>query len=144
MIPDQIDLVRDSFRKLLPIKSEAAALFYGRLFEIAPDVRAMFTGDLTAQGAKLMGALAFVVAGLDKLEQIIPDVQALARRHVGYGVKESHYAAVGEALIWTLEQGLGRAFTPKVRQAWLEAYGILAEAMIAAARNVPERIVKAA
>ena len=144
MTPDQIALVRNSFRKVLPIKSEAAALFYGRLFEIAPDVREMFTSDLTAQGAKLMGALAFVVAGLDKLEQIIPDIQAMARRHVSYGVKERHYDVVGQALIWTLEQGLGRAFTPAVREAWLEAYGILAEAMIAAARKVPERIVKAA
>ena len=144
MTSDQIELVRDSFRKILPIKSEAAALFYGRLFEIAPDVRAMFSNDLSAQGAKLMAAIGFVVAGLDKLETIVPEVQAMARRHLGYGVEEHHYAVVGEALIWTLEQGLGRAFTPQLRQAWLEAYGILAEAMIAAARNVPERIVKAA
>ena len=144
MTPDQIELVRGSFRNILPIRSEAAALFYGRLFEIAPDVRAMFSGDLTAQGAKLMAAIGFVVAGLDRLEVIVPEVQAMARRHVGYGVQESHYAAVGEALIWTLDQGLGGGFTPSLRRAWLEAYGILAEAMIAAARKVPERIVKAA
>ena len=140
MTPDQIELVRDSFRRVLPIKADAAALFYGRLFQIAPDVRPMFTGDLSAQGAKLMGAIAFVVAGLDRLELIIPDVQAMARRHVGYGVQERHYAVVGEALIWTLEQAFGRAFTAQLRAAWLEAYGILAEAMIAAARQVPERV----
>lgn len=144
MTPDQIDLVRASFRQVLPIKTGAAALFYGRLFEIAPDLRAMFTNDLTAQGAKLMAAIGFVAAGLDKLEQIVPEVQALARRHADYGVEEFHYAVVGEALIWTLDQGLGAGFTPQVRQAWLEAYGILAETMIAAARNVPERIVATA
>lgn len=144
MTPDQVDLVRASFRKILPIKAEAAALFYGRLFETTPSVRGMFGGEVTAQGAKLMAAIGFVAAGLDKLETIIPEVQAMARRHVGYGVKEAHYEVVGTTLIWTLEQGLGAAFTPAVREAWTEAYGILSEAMIAAARNVPERIVKAA
>lgn len=131
--PDQIQLVRASFAKVLPIKAKAAAIFYDRLFQVAPQVRAMFPDDVTVQGAKLMSAIGFVVAGLERLESIIPQVQELGRKHVGYGVQEEHYAMVGDCLIWTLELGLGPAFTPDVRKAWIEAYGMLAEAMIAAA-----------
>lgn len=134
MAPEKVALVRGSFAEVAKIKGPAAALFYGRLFEVAPGVRPLFKGDLEAQGAKLMAAIAMVVAGLDRLEQIVPQVEALARRHVAYGAEEAHYAVVGETLIWTLEQGLGGAFTPPVREAWVEAYGVLAGAMIAAAK----------
>lgn len=129
----QIQLVRTSFAKVLPIKAQAAVMFYDRLFEVAPQVRGMFPDDVTAQGAKLMSAIGFVVAGLDRLESIIPQVQELGRKHAGYGVQDEHYAIVGDCLIWTLQLGLGPAFTPDVREAWIEAYGMLAEAMIAAA-----------
>jgi len=134
MTSEQIELVRWSFARVLPIKAQAAAIFYDRLFQIAPELRGMFPEDLAAQGGKLMAALGFVVGGLDRLGSIIPGVQALARRHVAYGVEDAHYELVGEALIWTLDKGLGAAFTPEVRRAWIEAYGLLAEAMIAAAR----------
>lgn len=135
MTPGEIKLVRDSFAKVLPIKDQAAALFYGRLFEVAPQVKPLFKADLAAQGSKLMAALAMVVAGLDKLDKILPQVKEMARRHTTYGVEDKHYSIVGESLLWTLEQGLGADFTAEVEAAWAKAYGTLAGAMIAAAKE---------
>lgn len=137
MTPSQIDLIQDSFRKVVPISDTAAALFYGRLFEIAPEVKPLFKGDMSLQGAKLMATLGLVVAGLNDLSKIVPAAESLARKHVGYGVKDEHYAPVGAALIWTLEQGLGPDFTPETKAAWIEAYAILSSVMIAAAAKAP-------
>lgn len=133
MTPSQIAAVQSSFAKVVPIKEQAAALFYDRLFTIDPPTRALFKADVSEQGKKLMSALAMVVAGLDRLDSILPAVQDMARRHTGYGVEARHYDTVGEALLWTLEQGLGEAFTPDVKAAWTEAYVTLAGAMKAAA-----------
>ena len=88
---------------------------------------------MVAQRKILMQTLTVVVKTLDRLDQLVPAVQALGRRHAGYGVREAHYGTVGEALLWTLEQGLGDAFTPDVRGAWADAYGTLASVMIDAA-----------
>ena len=139
MTPTQIDLVQGSFAKVVPIADTAAGLFYGRLFEIAPEVKPLFKGDMTTQGQKLMATLGVVVAGLKDLPRIVPAAQNLARKHVGYGVKTEHYAPVGAALLWTLEQGLGEAFTPEVKTAWADAYGLLSSVMIAAA-DAPESV----
>lgn len=137
MTPDQIRLVQDSFREVVPIKEAAAALFYEKLFAIDASLKGLFRAtDMSRQGAKLMAALGFVVHGLSRAETILPAVQDLARRHVGYGVEEHHYPIVGQALIETLEAGLGEAFTPQVREAWQAACGLLAGVMIAAAREV--------
>ncbi|RUW00425.1 MAG: hemin receptor [Mesorhizobium sp.] len=137
MTPDQIRLVQDSFREVVPIKEAAAALFYEKLFAIDASLKGLFRAtDMSRQGAKLMAALGFVVHGLSRAETILPAVQDLARRHVGYGVEEHHYPIVGHALIETLEAGLGEAFTPQVREAWQAACGLLAGVMIAAAREV--------
>jgi len=134
MTPDQVSEIRASFSKVAPIAEQAAALFYGRLFEIAPEVRPLFkASDMKEQGRKLMGTLAVVVKGLDDLPALMPAVNALAVKHNGYGVTAAHYAPVGAALLWTLEQGLGEGFTPAVRDAWTNAYGTLSGAMIAAA-----------
>ncbi|RJF89814.1 hemin receptor [Oleomonas cavernae] len=139
MTPEQIDLVKQSFEKVVPIAPQAADLFYDRLFEIAPEVVPLFKGDMPTQGAKLMQALGLVVGSLDRLHEVLPAVKALAVRHVGYGVKEVHYTPVGAALLWTLEQGLGDQFTPAVKDAWIIAYGALSGVMIAAAyREVVE------
>lgn len=135
--PDQIALLRTSFDKVRPISEDAAALFYGRLFEIAPDVRALFNTDMAEQGRKLMATLTVVVNGLDNLPALLPAVEQLGRRHAGYGVTPEHFVPVGEALIWTLEQGLGDDFTPEVRDAWIEAYGALAAVMQDAANTAP-------
>lgn len=132
MTPEQIALVRESFAKVVPIREQAAALFYDRLFAIDPSTRPLFRGDMRSQGAKLMAAIGAVVKSLDRLETMLDDLRALARRHDRYGVREAHYASVGAALLWTLEQGLGADFTPQVREAWAIAYGLLSSAMIAA------------
>ncbi|MFG1297558.1 globin family protein [Xanthobacter variabilis] len=133
MNSEQIDLVRASFAKVLPIREQAAGLFYGRLFEIAPEVKPLFKGDMAEQGKKLMATLAVVVNGLTNLEAILPAVKELAVKHVDYGVAPEDYAKVGAALIWTLEQGLGADFTPEVREAWVSAYTTLSDVMIQAA-----------
>jgi hemoglobin-like flavoprotein len=131
--PDQIKLVQDSFSKVAPISEQAAVLFYGRLFEVAPAVRAMFPDDMTEQRKKLMATLAVVVNGLTKLEAVLPAASALAKRHVGYGAKPEHYPIVGGALLWTLEKGLGDAWTPETASAWTAAYGTLSGYMISEA-----------
>src|SRR6478735_3087325 len=133
MNPTQIKLVQDSFAKVAPISEQAAVMFYDRLFEVAPSVKAMFPIDMTEQRKKLMATLAVVVNGLSDLESILPAASALAVRHVGYGAKPEHYPVVGGALLWTLEKGLGAAWTPEVAAAWTAAYGTLSSFMISEA-----------
>ena len=140
MTPEQVDAVRRSWRQLGPRADGVARLFYGRLFAVNPSLRRMFSGDMEAQGRKLMATLSLVVDGLDRLPELLPSVRALARRHAAYGVLDEHYAAVGAALLWTLEQGLGESFTPSVRQAWAKAYDVLSSVMReAGARALPAR-----
>ena len=133
MDPSQVKLVQESFAKVAPISEQAAVIFYDRLFEVAPAVKAMFPADMTEQRKKLMGVLAAVVNGLTNLESILPAASALAKRHVGYGAKPEHYPVVGGALLWTLEKGLGEAWTPAVAAAWTAAYGTLSSFMISEA-----------
>jgi hemoglobin-like flavoprotein len=130
MTPDQVKAIQESFAKVVPISEQAAALFYGRLFEIAPASKPLFRGDIEEQGRKLMGMLGAVVNGLGNIETILPAASALAKRHVDYGVKATDYEPVGAALLWTLEQGLGAQWTSEVKAAWTEAYTILADFMI--------------
>ena len=137
MTPDQVKLVQDSFAKVAPISATAAVLFYDRLFEIAPSVKAMFPADMTEQRQKLMAVLAVVVNGLGDLPSILPAASALAARHVSYGAKAEHYPVVGAAL-WTLEKGLGEAWTPEVANAWTTAYGTLSGFMISEAYGRPQ------
>ena len=132
---DQKRLVQNSFATIAPIADDAAVLFYRRLFEIDPSLQRMFRGDMSEQRKRLMQMIAVAVKGLDRLEQLVPAVQDLGRRHARYGVEERHYETVGEALLWTLEKGLGSAFTPEVRAAWTTVYGILAATMKEAARD---------
>jgi hemoglobin-like flavoprotein len=133
MTPENITLVQESFKKVVLIADTAADLFYDRLFAIAPDVRPLFPEDLADQKKKLIGMLATAVTNLHQVETIRAAVEALGRRHVGYGVTPAHYEPVGAALLWTLEQGLGDGFTPPVKAAWTEAYITLAGVMQAAA-----------
>ena len=133
MNPTQIKLVQESFAKVAPISETASMLFYDRLFEVAPAVRTMFPVDMTEQRKKLMTMLAAVVNGLSNLESILPAASALAKRHVGYGAKPEHYPVVGGALLWTLEKGLGDAWTPELAEAWTAAYGTLSGYMISEA-----------
>lgn len=125
----QIELVQNSFKLVTPIADKASELFYGRLFELDPQLRPLFKSDLKEQGKKLMQLLAVAVNGLTDLERIVPAVQQLGKRHVHYGVVDAHYDTVAEALLWTLAQGLGEAFTEEVAQAWAAAYTLLANVM---------------
>ena len=132
MTPQQIALVQASFAKVVPIAGTAADLFYARLFEIAPDVRGMFPDDMAVQKKKLMVMLGTAVNGLSRLDALLPAVHALGERHADYGVQAEHFTPVGDALLWTLKQGLGDAFTPAVEKAWAAAYEMLSHAMIEA------------
>src|SRR5258708_8076721 len=114
MNSDQVALIQHSFAKVRPTAQEAAALFYGRLFEIAPDVRPLFRGDMKEQGRKLMATLAVVVNGLSNLDAVLPAASALAKRHLAYGVKPGHYVPVGAALVWTLVPGPRPPWTPEL------------------------------
>jgi hemoglobin-like flavoprotein len=138
MTPDQVKLVQHSFSKVAPISDQAASIFYDRLFEVAPQVKAMFPADMTEQKKKLMATLAVVVNGLSDLSSILPAASALAKRHVGYGAKPEHYPVVGGALLWTLEKGLGEGWTPDVATAWTAAYGTLSGFMISEAYGTPQ------
>jgi hemoglobin-like flavoprotein len=129
MNEQQIETVQESFEHVRPIADIAAGLFYERLFTLDPALRPMFKGDLGEQKRKLMTALAFAVAGLDKPERMLPAVRQLGQRHMGYGVQPGHYGTVGAALLWTLAQGLGEQFTPDVEAAWTAAYQLLASTM---------------
>ena len=138
MNPSHVKLVQESFARVAPISEQAAVIFYERLFEVAPAVKAMFPADMTEQRKKLMGMLAVVVNGLSNLEAILPAASALATRHVSYGAKPEHYPVVGSALLWTLEKGLGEAWTPDAAAAWTAAYGTLSRYMISEAYGRPE------
>jgi hemoglobin-like flavoprotein len=133
----QIELVQNTFAIIAPLADDAASLFYRRLFEIDPSLERMFKGDMVDQRRKLMQMLTAAVKGLPRLDRLVPIVEDLGRRHAGYGVSDEHYDTVGAALIWTLEKGLGNAFTPEVKEAWTCVYGVLASTMKnAAAREL--------
>ena len=129
MTPRQTELVYASWQKVKPKSDDAAALFYGRLFELDPSLRPLFKGDMTEQGRKLMTMISTAVSGLPRLDALGVAVRDLGRRHAKYGVKDKDYATVGTALLWTLGQGLGKEFTPEVEQAWTAVYGALAKTM---------------
>jgi hemoglobin-like flavoprotein len=133
-------LVQQSFALIAPIADDAAAIFYQRLFEIDPSLRQMFREELAEQRKKLMQMLAAAVKGLDRPDRLIPVVEDLGRRHAGYGVIDEHYDTVGAALLGTLEAGLGSAFTPEVKEAWVSVYTLLATTM----RNASRAAVSAA
>lgn len=131
LTPHQIKLVQDSFALVAPQAEEAAQLFYTRLFELDPALRSLFKHDMRDQGRKLMQMLSVAVHALNNIDGLIPALQALGERHAGYGATLDDYWTVGAALLWTLEQGLGDAFTPEVEQAWAAVYGLLVEAATA-------------
>jgi hemoglobin-like flavoprotein len=133
---DDIALVRATFARVVPIQSAAADLFYDRLFAVSPKLRELFPADLREQKQKLMQMISTAVGGLSNLNQLVPAVKALGARHSGYGVTTEHYWLVGEALLWTLERGLGQHFTPEARTAWAKVYHVLAATMQAGAAEV--------
>jgi len=138
MTPEQKDILRDTWQSVRPIADQAAQLFYDRLFEIDPDARPLFArAAMPEQRARLMEAIGLVIDKLDELDLLVPTIEALGRRHAGYGVTDAHYDSVGAALLWTLEQGLGPAWTPGAAEAWAAAYSLLADTMRRAAAETP-------
>lgn len=138
----QKELVQSTWKQVIPISKTAPTLFYARLFELDPQLRALFPAgerSMKAQHLKLMQMIHICVRGLDQLDRIVPAVQNLGRRHVGYGARNGDYDTVGVALLWTLEQGLGDAFDDEVKEAWASVYGVLAATMIGAANEAPQR-----
>jgi hemoglobin-like flavoprotein len=136
MTPQQIRIVRDTWQRITPQAEEAAKLVYERLFAIDPSTRPLFArSDPAAQRRKLVQALTAAVNGLDRLADLVPVLAALGRRHADYGVADRHYASVGAALLWTLEQGLGAAWTAEAKAAWSEVYRLASDTMRSAARE---------
>jgi hemoglobin-like flavoprotein len=129
-----IQLVKESFDLVEPIAPQAAALFYANLFALDPSVKPLFRGDMIVQGERLMQMIGVAVSKLGQPEVLMPALQALGQRHAGYGVRDAHYDAVGVALLATLRQGLGVAFTDEVEEAWIGVYGVIASTMKEAAK----------
>ena len=129
MNTQQIEVVQRTFALAAPMADEIAERFYQRLFDLDPSLRPLFHGDIKQQGDKLMTVLAFAVRGLDKPATLLEPVRRLGERHGSYGVQPHHYATVGQALLWTLGQLFGPAFTAEVEEAWAAAYGLLAGVM---------------
>src|SRR5436190_1582666 len=125
-----IDLVQASFAQVLPISEQAGMLFYGRIFELAPGARALFADDIPLQARRTMGALKAAVDGLRDLDRVVPSLVRLGARHAAYGVVPEHFDVVGAALMWTLEQGLGEAFTAETAAAWSAVWVLVTDAML--------------
>ncbi len=129
MNPHTVQLVQQSWAKVLPIAPQAAQLFYDNLFAMDRSLQRLFKGDMVAQGHKLMTMIGAAVGKLNQLDTLVPILQGLGQRHGGYGVLPSHYNIVGAALLKTLEQGLGEHFTPQVNAAWVQVYGLISQVM---------------
>lgn len=142
MTPHQVQLIQSSFESIAPGSDSVGALFYNRLFALDPSLRGMFPANMDEQIRKLMLMLTVAVRSLDRVDQLVPVLEDLGRRHAGYGVKEAHYATVGAALLGTLEQGLGNAFTAELREAWTVLFAVVAQTMQrGAATPAPSRAV---
>jgi nitric oxide dioxygenase len=137
MTPEQVQIVKLTFSQAVTDRDVVGRLFYDRLFAIAPEVKPLFKGDMEAQGRKLMDTLALTVGMIRDMPALMSTLEALAQRHVGYGVRDEHYDKVGDALLWTLQHALGPAFTPHAREAWRALYGAIAEIMRNAAAGRP-------
>jgi hemoglobin-like flavoprotein len=140
MTPEQAQIIKLTFAQVMRERDKVGRMFYDRLFSIAPEVKPLFKGDIAEQSRKLMDTLALAVGMLRDMPTLVITLEGLARRHVGYGVKDEHYDKVGEALLWTLEKGLGDAFTAQVREAWTALYVAVAKIMRDAAKGKPAAV----
>jgi hemoglobin-like flavoprotein len=138
LTPAQVGIVQDSFRRLGPQTAEASRIFYDELFRISPELRELFPNDISAHKLKFAQMLAGLVRSLDQIAAVSDEIIDLGRRHISYDVEDGHYAAVGEALLWTLSRVLGTEFTPQAKEAWAAAYDMIARVMQDAA-EVPHR-----
>jgi len=129
MDAEEIALVQSSWTRLASRPQQAAETFYRRLFEVYPEVRPLFKGEMDEQGEKLVRMIGKAVAALDDLEPLDRVIKMMGARHSGYGVHDEDYEKLAEALFWTLEQGLGDDLTPATRAAWVSVYDDLADMM---------------
>lgn len=144
MTPTQKSLVQSTWKQIAPLAGPAAIMFYDRLFEIDPSTKPLFRQtDMEHQRKKLIQIIGTAVASLDRLDALVPVVEDLGRRHAGYGVEDKHYESVGAALLWTLERGLGKDWTPQVAEAWTETYGLLSGVIRRAQASVKNESVAA-
>lgn len=134
MTPEQIDLIRKSFDALWPVRRRVGELFYSKFFELAPDARALFPQDIARQQLKLMDMIAAIVGALDQREIFQSIISYSGRQHAQFGVQRTHFVAFGKALIWSLEQQFGTAFTPELKQAWTMLYNAVQNEMTRAAQ----------
>src|SRR5262245_3962183 len=132
MTPKLIDLIRQAFDAIWPVRRKLAVTFYSRFFELAPDAQQLFASDMERQHLKLMDSIAAIVGALDRRELFQSVISQTGRHHVGFGAKPSHFAAFGEALIWGLEQQFGAAFTPELKKAWITLYDAVQDEMMRA------------
>ncbi len=139
MTPRQIELVQSSYRSVLLVSESTAQLFYARLFAVEPAMKALFAHDLRQQGRLFMYALGASVAWLKNFNAVVPQLEALAQRHRGYGVRPQDYAVLADALLWALERALGESFDDELRSAWSALIGRLAGVMKQAAYGAPDR-----
>jgi hemoglobin-like flavoprotein len=129
LTPAQVGIVQDSFRRIGPQAAEASRIFYDELFRISPELRALFPEEMSAHKTKFVQMLAGIVRSLDQIASVSEEIIDLGRRHMAYDVEDGHYAAVGEALLWTLNRLLGAEFTPEAKEAWAAAYDMIARVM---------------
>lgn len=130
MKAEEFKLVQDSLPLIRPMADQIAKSFYLHLFEIAPQTKRLFTGDMDRQGTMLMTSLDLAVSGLGDMEKILPSVHALGERHYSYGVKPEYYQPAVESFVWSLEQHLGNQFTAELKEAWRMAFQALADTML--------------
>ncbi len=135
MTPAQIEAVKQSWTGMLPLQDKAASMFYGKLLELDLALQVLLKDEMVQHGGKLISMIANAVNALDRLETLVPALQSTGVRYAAYGVRDADYAAVRAALLWTLQTGLGDAFTTHVEDAWTEAYGVIAMTMQHAARE---------
>lgn len=128
--PDQASALQSHYDAIWRNRTAVSVAFYDALFEIAPETRALFKGNMTLQRKQLMAAIGFIITEIEKPDVILPAVKSLALNHVGYGVEPRHYEFVGIALERSLEQTFGNEFTPRLREAWRVAYEVLSGVMI--------------
>jgi len=139
MTGEQIKLVKQSWKVFRNIEPALIGdLFYSKLFADNPQLRKMFPKNITVQYNKLIDMITMIVIRLDQMELITDEMKAMSLRHAGYGVKPAHYVLVGGALLWTLEKGLGKEWTPEVKTAWTACYELLSSTMIRAASGTAE------
>jgi len=132
---DKVQLIRDSLIQVRPLADHIAESFYSNMFEIAPHLQKLFTGNMKTQGTMLMTSLELAVSSLDNMESILPSVQALGERHMSYGVRKEYYPYAKESFLWALEKHLKGEFTPTLKNAWSEAFDTLIEVMSNAGSN---------